>query len=427
MFTNNLLLKNVILAGNSEGLKDILVLDGKINRVDKVGVINHTENTPHYDAKGLLCFPSFIDAHTHMREPGYEYKEDIQSGLTAAAYGGFSAIMCMANTKPCNDSASVTRFMLEQANKAFPQGPFLYPVGALTVGLKGEELAPLAELKEAGCIAFSNDGRPMENSDLFRHAVEYAADLNMLVIDHCEDLSLAKGGVMNEGISSGRLGLKGQPVVAESLHVARDILMAEYLNLPVHLAHISTAQSVELIRWAKKRGVKVTAETCPHYLLLDDTALSGYDANYKVSPPLRSINDVVALSFGLAEGVIDIMVTDHAPHAAHEKEKTLDEAPFGFTGLDLAVSLSFELVKKGIISLTRMVEIWSTAPASLFNLPVNRFEVGDPADFFLFDPDEKWVVGRDTLKSKSVNTPWLGEQITGRVKQHWLSGRPLIA
>lgn len=427
---NNFLLQNVLLAHSATSesgkdaaqLHDVLVRDGKIAATGPAGSLK-ADGAPCHDAWGLICFPSFIDAHTHMREPGQEYKEDIASGLAAAAHGGFGAIMCMANTSPCNDNASVTRFMLEKAAKHWPNGPNLYPIGALTVGLGGKEMAPLAELHAAGCRAFSNDGRPMENSEVFRRAVEYAADMGCVVIDHCEDLSLASGGFMNEGVTSGMLGLKGQPVVSESLHVARDILMAEYLNLPIHLAHISAAQSVELIRWGKSRGVKITAETCPHYLLLDDSMLKGYSANFKASPPLRSPEDVIALRWAVAEGVIDIMVTDHAPHASYEKETTIDEAPSGFTGLDLAVSLSFEMVQKGVISLQRMVELWAVNPARLFGLPVNRFEKGDPADFFLFDPMEKWIAGRDTMYSKSLNSPWLGQEMTGRVKAHWMSGR----
>lgn len=432
---NNFLLQNVLLAhiagggaakddsgGEAAQLRDVLVRDGRIAATGPAGSLR-AGDLPCHNAWGLICFPSFIDAHTHMREPGLEYKEDIASGLRAAAHGGFGAIMCMANTSPCNDSAAVTRFMLEKAAAHWPHGPRLHPIGALTLGLDGKEMSPLAELHSAGCRAFSNDGRPMENSEIFRRSVEYAADLGCLVIDHCEDLSLARGGFMNEGPTSGLLGLKGQSVVSESLHVARDILMAEYLDLPIHLAHISAGQSVELIRWGKSRGVKITAETCPHYLLLDDSLLKDYSPNLKASPPLRSAEDVITLRWALAEGVIDIMVTDHAPHASYEKETTMDEAPSGFTGLDLAVSLSFELVRKGVITLNRMVELWATTPARIFNLPVNRFEEGDPADFFLFDPMEKWTAGRDTMHSKSLNSPWLGQEMTGRVKAHWLSGR----
>ncbi len=405
---------------------DLLVKDGKIVCLGLSGSFEIPAGTELVDAGGALLFPSLVDAHVHLREPGYEYKEDIASGLAAAAAGGFGAVLPMANTDPINDNAATTRLMLEKARLAHPDGPRIYPVGALTVGLEGAELAPLGELAEAGCAAFSNDGKPVPNSEIFRRAVEYASVWNKVVIDHCEDPYLAKGSQMNEGAASGLMGLKGQSCVAESLHVARDILLSEYLDLPIHLAHISCRQSVELIRWAKSRNVKITAETCPHYLLLDESALAGYNTYAKVCPPLRSPDDVAAVRAALADGALDMLVTDHAPHAPHEKEVPLDEAPNGFIGLQSALPLTYGLTRDGLISETRLEELWLHAPARIFNLPVNTFKAGDPADFFLFDPAQDWVLDREAILSKTYVTPWLGQTMRGKVQAHWMSGR-LIA
>ncbi len=378
------------------------------------------------DATNLLLFPSFIDAHVHLREPGYEYKEDVASGLAAALHGGFGAVMCMANTSPVNDTAAVTEFIRNAGKKAFPHGPTVYPIGAATKGLLGKEMAPLAELAEAGCIAFSNDGHSMENTELLRRIMEYAADLDFMVIDHCEDATLAKGAHMNEGIMSGQLGVKGQPHVGEAIQVARDILLAEYLNIPIHIAHVSCKSAVDLIAWGKARGVKVSAETCPHYLLLDESALKNYGTNAKVNPPLRTQTDRDALRAAVKDGTIDILVTDHAPHAAHEKDYPLDQAPNGFSGLDLAMSLSWQLVREGILSQADLQRLWCTRPAELFKLPFNAFAPDDPADFFLFDPSHEWLVNSDSMYSKSANTPFAGRTLQGRVVTHYLSGKKLF-
>ncbi len=384
------------------------------------------EQAEVFDAGGLLLFPSFIDAHVHLRDPGYEYKEDIASGLAAAAHGGFGAVMCMANTKPVNDSGAVTTYIIETGKKAFPHGPYVYPIGAATTGLMGKEMAPLAELKEAGCVAISNDGHSMENTELMRRVMEYASDLNLIVIDHCEDASLAKGAHMNEGITSGRIGVKGQPDVGEAMQVARDILLAEYLNLPVHIAHVSCKSVVDLLRWAKERGVQVTAETCPHYLLLDDSVLENYGTNAKVNPPLRTPKDRDALRLAVKEGIIDILVTDHAPHAAHEKDCPLDEAPNGFTGLDVAMALSWQLVQDNVLSAADLQRLWSTRPGEIFSLPYNCFAPDDPADFFLFDPKHTWEVTEETIYSKSCNTPYKGKELQGRVAAHWIGGHKIF-
>ncbi|MDR2574565.1 MAG: dihydroorotase [Desulfovibrio sp.] len=405
---------------------DLLVDGDKILTMTPPGRSPAPEEAEVFEAGGLVLLPGFIDAHAHLREPGFEYKEDIASGLTAAAHGGFSTVMCMANTNPVNDTAAVTRFMLERAAQSHPHGPRLCPIAAATKGLKGEEMAPLAELKAAGCAALSNDGRPVENTELLRRIMEYAADLDMIFIDHCEDARLAKGWVMNEGAVSGLLGVKGQPDVGEAVQAARDIMLAEYLRLPVHIAHVSAALTLDVIAWGKARGVKVSAETCPHYLMLDESALEGYNTLAKVSPPLRGAKDRKALREAVKNGLVDILVTDHAPHAAQEKDDTLDEAPCGITGLDTALSLTWGLVREGILDESDPARLWCRRPGEIFKLPWNGFAPGDPADFFLFDPDELWMPGPDVMFSKSLNTPFMGQPLHGRVKAHWIGGKRIL-
>lgn len=413
----DLIVSNVSWQGD---MVDVWLGAGRILRFVPPG--EKAERCALIDGRGALLLPGLIDAHVHLREPGFEYKEDIASGLTAAAGGGFRAVLAMANTQPVNDSAAVTRFMLQQAAVSHPHGPRLHPVGALSKNLAGQELAPLAELAEAGCRALSNDGMPVANADLFRRALEYASDLGLPVIDHCEDPHLAAGASMNEGRLSGLMGLKGQPVAAESLHVARDILLAEYLNLPVHLAHISCRQSVELIAWAKARGVRVTAETCPHYLLWTEEMAGGYNTLAKVNPPLRLMDDVEALRQAVREGIIDILVTDHAPHADHEKETPMDEAPNGISGLDTALSLTWTLVQRGILSTEDLSRLWAQRPSEVFSLPSSRLAPGDPASFILFDPDATWTVTPQAMRSKGKNTPCLGQDLPGRVRLNVVDG-----
>lgn len=405
---------------------DLLVGDGKVVELADAGTVQAPEARV-VDGGGLMLLPSLIDAHVHLREPGQEYKEDIASGLSAAAGGGFGQVMAMANTSPVNDNASVTRLMLQKAALAFPGGPWVRPVGALTVGLAGKELAPAGELARAGCVALSNDGVPVENTELFRRSMEYAADFGLKVIDHCEDPWLGRGGVMNEGEVSGRLGLKGVPAVSEAMQVARDILLASYLNLPIHLAHISCRESVELIARAKERGVPVTAETCPHYLLWDETRVGNYDTSVRVNPPLRTRDDVLALRQAVRTGVIDILVTDHAPHAAHEKEVTFADAPNGISGLDTALSLTYELVRSGELDFTDIARLWCWRTAEIFALPANRMQPGDPADFVLFDPDLAWVASAEALLSKGKNTPCLDKEVPGRVMAHYLGGEEVFS
>ncbi|MBQ7607441.1 MAG: dihydroorotase [Desulfovibrionaceae bacterium] len=405
---------------------DLVFDEGKVVSMLPAGHSDIPKDMPSLAADNLILMPSLIDAHVHLREPGFEYKETIATGLNAALHGGFGHVLCMANTSPVNDTAQVTRFMLERAKAAHPSGPFLHPIAAATKNLEGREIAPLAELKEAGAIAVSNDGKPIASSEIMRRVMEYAADFGLTVIDHCEDPTLAKNWVMNEGLVSGRLGVMGQPVVGEALQAARDIMLAEYLKLPVHIAHVSSALTLDVIRFGKSRGVNVTAETCPHYLLLDETSLEGYNASCTVSPPLRTKADREALIAALSDGTIDILVTDHAPHALHEKMTTLDQSRCGFSGLDLALTLTWGLVRENSLAEDALHRLWCRRPGEIFGIQTNGFAPGDPADFLLFDPHEVWVPSEETLYSKGKNTPFMGQELCGRVKHHWIHGTMLF-
>ncbi len=409
-----------------EACVDVLVEEGRIVTMMPHGKMDLPSGCPVVDAGGKILLPSLTDCHVHLRDPGFEWKEDIDTGLETAAHGGFGRVFCMPNTNPVNDMASVTRYMLEKAKKTHPDGPYLYPVAAATPGLKCEGLSPLGELKEAGCIAVSNDGKPMSNTELMRRCMEYAWDLGLIFTDHCEDKQLAPDYLMNEGVVSAKLGVMGQPVVGEALQVARDCMLSEYLDIPVHIAHVSCAMAVDIIAWAKARGTKVTAETCTHYLMLDETAMENYNTLAKVNPPLRTDKDRQRLREAVKSGLIDIVVTDHAPHAAMEKENTLDLAPNGYTGMDLSLVLMWQLVREGILNQADIIRLMHTRPNEIFGLPCNHFNPGDSADFILFDPDLEWTVSRDTLYSKSWNTPWLGQVMKGRVVSHWLAGRQLF-
>ena len=407
---------------------DLLVRDGRVAAFGPAGSMEAAvpSDAETVDAAGQVLFPSFIDAHVHLREPGFEWKEDVASGLSAAAHGGVGRVLCMANTDPINDDAGVTRLILDAGARSHPHGPYAHPVAAATVGLKGQELAPLGELAAAGCVAVSNDGVPLADTEIVRRVMEYAADLGLILIDHCEDPARAHKAHMSEGRLSGLMGVKGQPDAAEAIQAARDILLADYLGLPVHIAHVSCRRTLDVIAWGKARGVRVTAETCPHYLLLDESALEGYNTNAKVNPPLRTPDDVEAMRTAVKSGLIDILVTDHAPHAAHEKEHPRDQVPNGITGLDTAVTLMWTLIAGGILDEADLMRLYAWRPADIFGLPVNRFQPGDPADFCLFDPGREWVVEPHTLYSKSANTPWLGKTLRGRVSAHWMGGVQIV-
>ncbi|WP_461208519.1 dihydroorotase [Desulfocurvus sp. DL9XJH121] len=404
---------------------DLLLKEGKVLELRPTGNYTYAgaESVP---ASGALLLPALTDAHVHLREPGFEWKEDIASGLAAAAHGGFANIMCMANTTPVNDCAAVTEQMLDKARAAWPHGPRLFPIAGLTKGLKGQELADMGEMRRAGCAAASNDGLPMKSTELMRRAVEYARDFSLVVVDHCEDPHMAPAAGVNEGRVSLGLGLKGQPTAGEAIQVARDILLAEYLDMPMHIAHVSCRQAVELLAWAKGRGVPVTAETCPHYLLLTEEAVTGYDTAAKVNPPLRTKDDVEAVRQALREGVIDILITDHAPHAAHEKEVPFAEAPCGISGLDTALSLTMGLVDEGVLDLDTVMRAWCSRPAEIFGLPHCSFEPGDSADFVLYDPAAAWEVRPEAMYSKGKNTPFMGRTMPGRVSALFVDGRRIV-
>ena len=404
---------------------DLLIKEGKVMEMRPTGNYTYT-GAERIPANGALLMPALTDAHVHLREPGFEWKETISSGLGAAAHGGFANILCMANTEPVNDNATVTETMLDKAHTAWPHGPRLYPVAGLTKGLKGHELADLGEMRRAGSVAASNDGLPVRSTELFRRAVEYASDFGLVVIDHCEDPDMAVGAGVNEGEISSRLGLKGAPTAGEAIQVARDILLAEYLDTPIHVAHVSCRQAVELLAWAKGRGVPITAETCPHYLLLTEDAVEDYDTAAKVNPPLRTMDDVLAVRQALREGVIDILVTDHAPHAAHEKEVPFAEAPNGISGLDTALPLTMRMVEEGILDMETAVRAWCTRPAEIFGLTACAFERGDSADFVLFDPSAHWEVRPELMRSKGKNTPFAGQTMPGRVNALFVAGRRIV-
>ncbi|MFW6052300.1 MAG: dihydroorotase [Desulfosalsimonas sp.] len=362
------------------------------------------------DARGLLVVPGLIDMHVHLREPGQEYKETIETGLMAAAAGGFTGVCCMPNTYPVNDSASVTRYIIEQAARY--SRAHVYPVGAISVGLCGEQLAEYGELKAAGAVGVSDDGKPVADAQLMRRALEYAGGIGLAVISHCEEPALS-AGVINEGAVSTRLGLAGIPNAAESVMVTRDIALSELTGTPVHIAHVSTRESVEAIRAAKARGTLVTAETAPHYFTLIDEAVNSYDTRAKMNPPLRTEKDRLAVAGALADGTIDAVATDHAPHSQLEKELEFDLAANGIIGLETSLSLGLRLVDKGILSLERLIAAMSKNPAKIIGKP-SGISPGLPADITLIDLSAKYKYSADKGRSKSRNSPFDGWDFKGR-------------
>ena len=411
----------VIDPGNLDGIMDILIANGKIAEIKKAGW--QTDEYPELriiNASGKIVTPGLIDMHVHLREPGHEYKETIETGCLAAAFGGFTAVCTMPNTNPVNDCRQVTEYILQKAQSA--DTVRVYPVAAISPGLKGDGLCEYGELKVAGAVALSDDGNPVMSSQLMRRALEYAKGFDLPVISHCEDLDLAAGGAMNEGAIATRMGLAGIPNASESIMVMRDIALCELTGVPIHIAHVSTEESVRAIRDAKKRGIPVTAETAPHYFTLTEESVKEYNTNTKMNPPLRSGHDREAVCQALADGTIDVIATDHAPHSSIEKEVEFDKAANGIIGLETSVSLALKLVENGVIKMTRLVEKMSTNPARILGIETGLL-VGRPADITIIDPERSYRVNANNFRSLSRNTPFDGWDMKGKAVLTMVGGK----
>jgi dihydroorotase len=410
-------------ASRRDGAFDVLIEDGRIARVGRDLPVDGAE--VFEVARGSLVVPGLIDMHVHLREPGQEHKETIATGTASAVAGGFTAVACMPNTDPINDHAGITQFILKKAAEA--KLARVYPIGAVSLGSRGEQLAELGEQKTAGCVAFSDDGRPVATALLMRRALEYAGMLHAPIIDHCEDPSLKGDGVAHEGFRASALGLRGIPGAAESLMVERDISLAELTGAHVHVAHMSARQSLRAVRAGKERGVHVTCEVAPHHFTLTDDALAEpvqYDTNVKMNPPLREAADRDAMLDGIADGSVDVIATDHAPHHADEKMVEFDRAPFGIVGLETAVPIVFDrLIHPGRITLSRMVELLSVNPARILGIPGGSLAEGVPADLTVIDPDRQVTIHAAALRSRSKNTPYDGWQFRGAVAATFVDGR----
>ncbi len=394
-------------ASRHDAVADVLIEDGVIR-----GIGANLSGDEVFDATGLIVAPGFIDMHVHLREPGFEHAETIETGSRAAAAGGFTSICPMPNTSPVNDNATVTSYIIDRARKHAVVNVF--PIGAITKGSLGEELASIGSMKNAGAVAISDDGRPVMNARVMRRAMETAKSFGIPVIDHCEDLHLSAGGDMHEGLESVRLGLRGIPAASEDVMVARDILLAELTGARYHVAHISARHSVEMVAFAKARGLAVTAEVTPHHFALADSEMPPYDSNYKMKPPLRSTCDVGAVVSGVVSGAIDAIATDHAPHAGSEKMQEFEKCPFGILGLETAIAVSLEqLVHPGKISLMRLVELFTTGPEKILGLGRGALRPGAPADVTIFSTDREWTYDVNKSCSKSRNSPFHGRTFRG--------------
>ena len=418
----NLLIKGGRVIDPSQKMdatQDLLVENGVVKEIGKG--LAAPAGVETIDAAGKYVVPGLIDMHVHLRDPGLEYKEDIVSGTRAAAAGGFTSVVCMPNTKPTIDNKAIAGYII---NKAKAEGfANVFPVGSITYGLSGERMSEMGELKEAGCVAVSDDGRPVNNPELMRRALEYARGMGILVISHAEELSLVGEGVMNEGFTSTEIGLKGIPRVAEDIATVRDVMLAEYTSSPIHIAHVSTEGSVRIIREAKARGVQVTCETAPHYFTLTDDAVRGYNTNAKMNPPLREAADVAAIKAGLKDGTIDTIATDHAPHHLDEKDVEFDVAMNGIIGLETSLPLSLKLVDEGVLNLNQLIEKMSCNPSKILGLNRGTLKTGSVADITLIDPSAEWTVEADKLASKSKNSPFLGWNLKGAGACTVLAGR----
>lgn len=419
-----ILLKNghVIDPGRFDGPMDVWVEDGKVGAVDAPGALagREPEADRVVDAAGRLVTPGLVDMHVHLREPGFEYKETIESGCRAAAAGGFTAVACMPNTKPVNDCAQITRFIIDRAAEAGLARVF--PVAAVSLNLEGKTLSEFGELQQAGAVAVTDDGLPVKNSQLMRRALEYAGGFGLPVISHSEDPELAAHGAMNEGETATRLGLPGIPNAAESVMVMRDIALAELTGQRVHIAHVSTRESVRAIREAKSRGVPVTAETAPHYFTLTDAAVGYYDTNAKMNPPLRAAADVEAIRQGLADGTLDAIATDHAPHAVTDKDVEFEYAANGVIGLETSLPVSLRLVTDKVLTLSELIAKMTVNPAGILNIPCGLKE-GAPADITVIDMETPYTIRAESFASLSRNTPFEGYSVKGRAVLTIVGGR----
>lgn len=417
----SILIKNGHVIDPSQGINkhmDILIKGKKIQKIFPKGKSQKTEK--EIDASNCIVIPGLVDMHTHLREPGYEYKETIETGTKAAIRGGFTSVCSMPNTDPVNDDISVTEYILREASRFRYSN--VYPIGAITKGQRGEELTEMEMLKEAGCVAFSDDGRPVMNSLIMRRALEYSKIFDLPIISHCEDINLSQGGVMNEGYVSTILGLKGIPKAAEEIMVARDIALCELTGGRLHIAHVSTEGSVRLIREAKSRGLNITAETCPHYFTLTEGSLMNYDTNLKINPPLRTQSDVSALIDALKDNTIDVIATDHAPHHFDDKNREFDTAAFGISGLETAFALGLRLVENGFIDMEILITKMTVNPSKIMGIPKGTLKVGADADIIILDPKEEFVVDTKKFYSKGKNSPFNGWRLKGTILKTMVSG-----
>jgi dihydroorotase len=406
-------------ATKTDAAQDILLDGEKIAEIGAPGKITPARDAVIFDATGLIIAPGFIDMHVHLREPGQESSESIETGTRAAARGGFTAVCCMPNTKPVNDNASVTRFIVDRAKST--GSVRVWPIGAASVGSQGENIAEIAAMKQAGIVAVSDDGKPIATAKLARQVMDYCQSLDLPVIEHAEDVSLAHGAVMREGVTSTRLGLRGMPAAAESVCVARDVQLAELTGARLHIAHLSARGSLELVRWAKQRGLKVTCEVTPHHFTLIDEDVQ-YDSRFKMNPPLAAREDLDALLAGLADGTVDAIATDHAPHEPALKDVEFDRAPFGILGFETAVGLALALVHSGKITLMRMLELFTTGPAKVLSLE-RKIAKGEPADLTIFSTDHDWTYNVKDSSSKSRNSPFDGRSFKGAPMATIVAGR----
>ncbi len=416
-----------IVIDASQGIdapKDLLIEDGKIAAVEKPGALKEVQSAKYIDATGKWVIPGCVDLHVHLREPGEEWKETVRTGAEAAVLGGYTAICAMPNTKPSNDCAEVTRFILEKAAEA--KAARVLPIGAISLGRQGKQLAPYSELAKAGCVAFSDDGDPVWDAGLMRRALEWCLMIGLPLACHEEDRNLSCGGCMNESPYSLSLGLKGFPKVAEDVMVARDIELARATNGKVHICHVATARSVELIRRAKNDGIKITAEVAPHHLALTEKNVDGVDTNYKMMPPLREDEDVEALFKGIADKTIDAIASDHAPHDRDSKMVEFTKATVGILGLQTSLPLLVEFASQGKMTRQRMVELLCSGPAESFGLPYGTLKKGRDADIVVMNPGKKWIFSLEDVHSKSKNSPFLGREMTGVAETVLVGGRIVV-